>query len=281
MTAEDYRDRQNKHKLYGKPTASKLRFGVMSGHSRWSKVKHYKGTLDSKRGKTFAKLGKEMSVAAKHGGGDPGFNPRLRTILMKARAVNMPADNIDRAIKKGTGELPGVMYEEITYEGYAPGGVALLMELLTDNKNRTAAEIRQIFTKHGGNMAVSGAVKHLFHRKGQILVAKEQISEDDLMGLALDAGAEDMISHPDTYEILTDPHQVEAVHKALEAKGIKPQSAEIAFLPLTTAAITDEKTARAALGLIDALEDNDDVQNVYSNEDIPDEIMEKATAAAA
>ena len=151
----------------------------MSGHSRWSKVKHYKGTIDAKRGKIFAKLGKEMAVACKHGGGDPGFNPRLRTILMKARAMNMPADNIDRAIKKGTGELPGVSYEEITYEGYGPGGVALLMELLSDNKNRTAAEIRMIFTKHGGNMAVMGAVKHLFHRKGQILVAKEQISEDD------------------------------------------------------------------------------------------------------
>src|SRR5271154_5883512 len=201
----------------------------MSGHSKWSKIKHTKGVVDSKRGKVFAKLGKEMTVAAKHGGGDPGFNPRLRTILMKARAVNMPADNIDRAIKKGTGELPGVSYEEITYEGYAPGGVALLMELLTDNKNRTAADIRLVFTKHGGNMAVTGAVKHLFHRKGQILVTKEQISEDALLTLALDAGAEDMLVHPDTYEILTAPHQVEAVHKTLEAKGIKPESAEVAF----------------------------------------------------
>src|SRR3989442_8597536 len=156
----------------------------MSGHSKWSKVKHYKGVLDSKRGKVFAKLGKEMSVAAKHGGGDPGFNPRLRTILMKARAANMPVDNIERAIKKGTGELPGVTYEEITYEGYAPGGVALLVELLTDNKNRTAGEIRAIFTKHGGNMAGAGAVKHLFHRKGQFLIAKEQIPQGDLRTLA-------------------------------------------------------------------------------------------------
>ncbi len=253
----------------------------MSGHSRWSKVKHYKGTIDAKRGKIFAKLGKEMAVACKHGGGDPGFNPRLRTILMKARAINMPADNIDRAIKKGTGELPGVNYEEVTYEGYGPGGVALLMELLTDNKNRTAAEIRMIFTKHGGNLAVMGAVKPLFHRKGQILVAKEQISEDDLLTLALDAGAEDMIAHPDTYEILTDSHQFEAVHKALEAKGIKPESAEVAFFPLTPLPITDEKTARSVLALIDALEDSDDVQNVYSNCEIPDEIMEKVQAAAA
>lgn len=253
----------------------------MSGHSKWSKIKHTKGVVDSKRGKVFAKLGKEMTVAAKHGGGDPGFNPRLRTILMKARAVNMPADNIDRAIKKGTGELPGVTYEEVTYEGYAHGGVALLIELLTDSKNRTAGEIRNIFTKHGGNLAVVGAVKHLFHRKGQILVAKEQISEDDLMGLALDAGAEDMIAHPDTYEILTDSHQFEAVHKALEAKGIKPQSAEITQLPLTPVPVTDEKTARAVLALIDALEDNDDVQNVYSNFEISDDLMEKVTAAAA
>src|SRR5579871_5242256 len=202
----------------------------MSGHSKWSKIKHTKGVVDSKRGKVFAKLGKEMTVAAKHGGGDPGFNPRLRTILMKARAVNMPADNIERAIKKGTGELPGVTYDEITYEGYAPGGVALLVELLTDNKNRTAGEIRSIFTKHGGNMAGANAVKHLFHRKGQILVAKDQISEDELMSLVIDAGAEDMIAHPDTYEILTEPNQFEVVHKALEAKNIKPQSAEIAQL---------------------------------------------------
>jgi YebC/PmpR family DNA-binding regulatory protein len=252
----------------------------MSGHSKWSKIKHTKGVVDAKRGKIFAKLAKEIAVACKHGGGDPGFNPRLRTILMKARAVNMPADNIDRAIKKGTGELPGVTYEEITYEGYAPGGVALLVDLLTDSKNRTAAEIRTMFSKHGGNMAVAGAVKHLFHRKGQILVAKEQISEDDLMGLVLDAGAEDMVSHPDSYEILTDPHQFEAVHKALEAKNIKPQSAEVTQLPITPVPVADEKTARAVLSLIDALEDNDDVQNVYSNCDIPDEIMEKTQAAA-
>jgi YebC/PmpR family DNA-binding regulatory protein len=245
----------------------------MSGHSKWSKVKHYKGGIDAKRGKIFAKLGKEMSVAAKHGGGDPGFNPRLRTILMKARAANMPADNIERAIKKGTGELPGVTYEEITYEGYAPGGVALLVELLTDNKNRTAGEIRAIFTKHGGNMAGAGAVKHLFHRKGQILISKDQIPEDDLLTVALDAGADDVVTHAENYEVLTNPHQFEAVHKAIEAKGVKPQSAEIAQLPSTSVPVSDGKTARAVLELIEALEDNDDVQNVYSNEDIPDEIM--------
>jgi YebC/PmpR family DNA-binding regulatory protein len=243
----------------------------MSGHSRWSKVKHYKGGIDAKRGKIFAKLGKEMSVAAKHGGGDPGFNPRLRTILMKARAANMPVENIERAIKKGTGELGGVTYEEITYEGYAPGGVALLVELLTDNKNRTAGEIRAIFTKHGGNMAGAGAVKHLFQRKGQILIVKAHIPEDELLTLALEAGAEDVITHAENYEVITDPHQFETVHKALEKT--KPQSAEIAQLPSTTVPVADEKTARAVLDLIEALEDNDDVQNVFSNEDIPDAIL--------
>src|SRR5437867_8770238 len=167
----------------------------MSGHSRWAKVKHYKGGIDAKRGQIFAKVAKAIAVACKHGGGDPGSNPRLRTILMKARAANMPVDNIERAIKKGTGELGGVTYEEITYEGYAPGGVALLVELLTDNKNRTAGEIRFIFTKHDGHMAGAGAVKHLFHRKGQILIGKDDVSEDDLMTLTLDAGAEDMIAH--------------------------------------------------------------------------------------
>jgi YebC/PmpR family DNA-binding regulatory protein len=196
---------------------------------------------------------------------------------MKARAVNMPADNIDRAIKKGTGELPGVVYEEITYEGFGPGGVALLVELLTDNKNRTAGEIRAIFTKHGGHLATA---RHLFHRRGQILISRDQIGEDDLISLALEAGAEDVLTHAENYEILTDPHQFEAVHKALEDKGIKPQSAEIAQLALTPVPVTDEKTARAVLSLIEALEDNDDVQNVYSTEDIPDDVMEKSQAVA-
>lgn len=238
----------------------------MAGHSRWSKVKHYKGGIDAKRGKIFAKLGKEMSVAAKHGGGDPGFNPRLRTILMKARAANMPVENIERAIKKGTGELGNVTYEELTYEGYAPGGVAVLVEMLTDNKNRTAGEIRAIFTKYGGNLSPA---KHLFHRKGQFLIAKDQIAEDDLIGLALDAGAEDVLVHTENYEVLTDPHQFEAVHKALEARKLKLESAEIAYLPITPVPVTDEKTTRQILDLLEALEDNDDVQNVYSSEDFP------------
>ncbi|MBM3860511.1 MAG: YebC/PmpR family DNA-binding transcriptional regulator [Verrucomicrobia bacterium] len=249
----------------------------MSGHSKWSKIKHTKGVLDSKRGKVFSKLAKEISVACKSGGGDPGFNPRLRTILMKARAVNMPADNIDRAIKKGTGELEGVNYEELTYECYAPGGVALIVDVLTDNKNRTAAEVRAILTKHGGNLATA---KHLFHRKGQIIIPKEQIGEDDLLALVLDAGAEDMVSHDETYEITTDPHQFEAVHKTIEINKLKPVSAEVAWLPLTPVTLTDEKTAKAVLNLIELLEDHDDVQNVHSSADIPDALIEKAQAAA-
>src|ERR1051325_4671967 len=176
----------------------------MAGHSKWAKVKHYKAITDAKKGKIFSKLAKEITVATKTGGGDPGYNPRLRTILLKARTENMPADNIERAIKKGTGELPGVSYEEMTYEGYGPGGIALLVEVLTDNKNRTAPEIRSLFAKHGGNMAGSNAVKHLFHRKGHLIVPREQIGEDELLGLVLDAGAEDVVTHETTYEITTD-----------------------------------------------------------------------------
>jgi YebC/PmpR family DNA-binding regulatory protein len=247
---------------------------AMAGHSKWSKVKRYKGALDAKRGKVFSKFAKEIAVACKHGGGDPGFNPRLRTILMKARAANMPADNIDRAIKKGTGELEGVNYEEITYEGYAPGGVALLIEALTDNKNRTVADVRIIFNKGGGTLGNAGSVKHLFQRKGHIIVSKQAIGEEDLMTLALDAGAEDMTSQDDAYEIITDPTQFEAVHKAIEDKGIKPEAAELGWFPLSPIPVTDEKTAKAVLALVEALEENDDVQNVHGNYDIPDELVE-------
>ena len=252
----------------------------MSGHSKWSKIKRSKGALDSKRGKIFAKFSKEIAVACKHGGGDPGFNPRLRTILLQARAANMPADNLDRAIKKGTGELAGVNYEELIYEGYAPGGVAVLIEVLTDNKNRTAGDVRAIFTKYGGNLAGTGAVKHLFRRHGQFLIPREQIGEDTLLTLALEAGADDMQTHAENYEILTEPSQFEAVSKMLETNKLKPQAAEIAYLPVTTVPVNDAKVAGAVLNLLDALEDNDDVQNVYSSEDIPDAIMEKAQPAA-
>lgn len=251
----------------------------MAGHSKWAKVKHIKAVTDAKKGKIFSKLGKEITVACKSGGGDPGFNPRLRTILLKARAENMPADNIERAIKKGTGELGGVNYEDLTYEGYGPGGVALLVEVLTDNKNRSAPEIRAIFTKHGGNMAGANAVKHLFNRKGQLIVPREAIGEDELMELALEAGAEDLQTHEGAYEITTDPQHFEAVHKAIEGKGIKPTTAEVAFTPTTTVPIEDEKTAAAMLKFVEALEDNDDVQNVYANYEIPDEVMEKVGTA--
>ncbi|MCX7886058.1 MAG: YebC/PmpR family DNA-binding transcriptional regulator [Verrucomicrobiae bacterium] len=247
----------------------------MAGHSKWAKVKHYKTVLDARRGKIFSKIAKEIAVACKLGGGDPTFNPRLRAVLLKARAVNMPSENIERAIKRGTGELEGLSYEELTYEGFAPGGVGVLVEVLTDNKNRTAAEIRLLFTKHGGHMAPA---KHLFHRKGQIVIPREQIGEEELMGLVLDAGAEDMVTHEETYEITTDPHQFEAVHKALEARKLKPISAEVAWVAVTPVPVNDEKTARAVLALVEALEDHDDVQNVYYCADIPSEFMEKAPA---
>ncbi len=249
----------------------------MAGHSKWAKVKHFKGGIDAKRSKLFGKLSKEIMVACRHGGGDPGFNPRLRTILLKARAGNMPADNIERAIKKGTGELEGQTYEEVMYEGFAGGGVALLIETLTDNKNRTAADIRAIFTKHGGHLATA---KHLFHRRGQIAIPKEQIGEDELMALVLDAGAEDMTSDETSYTITTDPQQFEAVHKAIESKGIKPERAEVAFVPTTPVPLADTKVAQSALNLVEALEDNDDVQNVHANFEIPDDVMEKLQAAA-
>jgi len=252
----------------------------MSGHSKWSKIKRSKGALDVKRGKIFAKFSKEITVACKHGGGDPGFNPRLRTILLKARAANMPADNLDRAIKKGTGELAGVNFEELIYEGYAPGGVAVLIEALTDNKNRTAGDLRAIFSKFGGNLAGTGAVKHLFRRHGQFLIQREQIGEDALLTLALEAGAADVLTHVDNYEVLTDPNQFEAVHKVLDAHGLKPQAAELAYLPASTVPVTDAKVAGVVLNLLEALEDNDDVQNVYSSDDISDEILEKAQPAA-
>ena len=252
----------------------------MSGHSKWSKIKRSKGLLDSKRGKIFAKFSKEIAVACKHGGGDPGFNPRLRTILLKARAANMPADNLDRAIKKGTGELAGVNYEEIIYEGYAPGGVAVLVEALTDNKNRTAGDLRAIFTKYGGNLAGAGAVKHLFHRHGQFLIARDQIGEDALLTLALEAGADDVLTHAENYEVMTEPNQFEAVSKVLEASKLKPQAAEIAYLPALTVTVTDVKVAGAVLNLLEALDDNDDVQNVYSSVAIPDAIMEKTQPVA-
>ena len=247
----------------------------MSGHSKWATIKHKKGALDAKRGALFTKIIKELTVAAKNGGGNPDANPRLRTVLAKAKEANMPADNIDRAIKKGTGELPGVTYEEISYEGYGPGGVAILIDVLTDNKNRTTAEIRNTLEKKGGNMSGAGSVAWQFHKKGLIVVKKEAIDEDRLMTIVLDAGASDFNLIGDIYEITTEPHDFENVKKAVTDAGIKTESAEVTRIPSATVKITGAHEARSIMALVESLEEHDDVQNVYSNFDIPDDILQE------
>jgi len=244
----------------------------MAGHSKWAQVKHFKGAIDAKRGKIFSKLSKEISIAAKLGGADPGMNPRLRMVLLKCRAANMPNDNIDRAIKKGTGGGETANFEDLTYEIYGPHGVALLVEVSTDNRNRTASEIRSIVTKSGGTIATQGSVTRLFHRKGQIIVPREGADEDKLMEAALDAGAEDFKAEPQGYEILTEPAQFEAVHKQVESKGIKAAVAEVTSLPTITVPVPDEQSAAAVNKLIEALEDHDDVKEVYSNAEFPDDV---------
>ena len=244
----------------------------MSGHSKWAKVKHFKGALDAKRGKIFSKLSKEISIAARLGGGDPGMNPRLRMVLLKCRAANMPNDNIERAIKKGTGGGESANFEDLAYEIYGPHGVALLVEVSTDNRNRSASEIRSLVTKNGGTIAAQGSVSRLFHRKGQIIVPREGADEDQLMEVALEAGAEDFRSEPQGYEILTDPAHFEAVHKQVEAKGIKPAVAEVTELADVTVPLTDEHTVAAVNKLIEALEDHDDVKEVYSNAGFPEDV---------
>jgi YebC/PmpR family DNA-binding regulatory protein len=243
----------------------------MAGHSKWAKVKHFKGAVDAKRGKIFSKLAKEISIAAKQGGGDPNMNPRLRMVLLKCRAANMPNDNIERAIKRATGGDDTVIYEELTYEVFGPNGVAILVEVSTDNRNRTSAEIRSILTKTGGTMASSGAVSRLFHRKGQLIIPREAANEDQLMEVALEAGAEDFKTEADRYEIVTEPGHFEAVHKQVEAKGIKCAVAEITELPTLTVPVTDPAVVAAVNRLIEALEDHDDVKEVYTNAEFPDE----------
>ncbi len=242
----------------------------MAGHSKWAKVKHFKGAIDAKRGKIFSKLGKEITIAVKIGGGDPAMNPRLRMVLLKCRAANMPNDNIERAIKKGTGEGETVSYEDLTYELYGPGGVALLVELSTDNRNRTASEIRSLVTKNGGSIATPGSVSRLFQRKGQIIVPREAAQEDQLMEVALEAGADDFKTETQGYEILTEPANFEAVHKQIEAKGIKPAVAEITSLPTVTVPLRGETAVAAVNRLLEALEENDDVKDVYSNAEFPE-----------
>src|SRR5882724_11643494 len=227
----------------------------MAGHSKWAKVKHFKGAIDAKRGKIFSKLSKEISIAAKIGGGDANMNPRLRMALLKCRWANMPNENIERAIKKGTGGGEAGNFDDLTYEVYGPHGVAMLVELSTDNRNRTASEIRSLLTKSGGSIATAGSVTRLFHRKGQMIIPREAAGEDELMELALEAGAEDFKAEPEGYEILTDPAHFEAVHKQLDAKGIKCASAEVTSLPTVTVPITDPAAVAGMTKLIDALED--------------------------
>jgi YebC/PmpR family DNA-binding regulatory protein len=242
----------------------------MAGHSKWAKVKHFKGAIDAKRGKIFSKLSKEISIAAKLGGGDPDMNPRLRMVLLKCRAANMPNDNVERAIKKGTGGGETASFEDLTYEIFGPHGVAMLVEISTDNRNRTASEIRSIVTKNGGSIATQGAVTRLFQRKGQIIVARDSAKEDEVMEAALEAGAEDFKAEPEGFEILTEPGQFEVVHKKLEAKGIKPAAAEVTELPSVTVPLEDAASIAAANRLIDALDDHDDVKEVYHNGEFPE-----------
>jgi len=246
----------------------------VSGHSKWASIKHKKASTDAKRGKIFTKIVKEISIAARIGGGDPAANPRLRTAVDKAKEVNMPAENIKRAIMKGTGELPGVSYEEYFYEGYGPGGVAILMEILSDNKNRTISEIRNIITKSGGNMGEAGSVAWMFEKKGYILIEKTKVDEDTLMSVALDAGAEDMKNDPreDNYEVITAPEAMIKIKASIEAGNIPVSFSEITMLPKNYAML-DEKHAEQMIRLIETLEENDDVQNVYTNFDAPDEVM--------
>src|SRR3972149_4081370 len=251
---------------------------AMSGHSRWSQIKRKKGKADQQRGKLFTKLIREITVAARTGGGDLKINMRLKGALEAAKAASMPADNIKRAIQKGTGELPGETYEEVTYEGYGPGGVALMIRVLTDNKNRTAPEIRHVFEKNGGNLGQVGCVAWMFERKGVIQVDAERIGEDELLGPVLDAGASDMRRVEKVYEITTTPDEMESVRRALEERKVPVLEAEVSMVPLSTVR-AEGKDAHAVLRLVEALEEQDDVQAVYANYDIPDEIIDAITAA--
>ena len=246
----------------------------MSGHSKWHSIKHKKGAIDAKRGRAFTKLIKEITIAARIGGGDPDGNPRLRKAILDARGVNMPADNIKRAVMKGTGELEGGQLEEILYEGYGPGGVALIAETVTDNRNRTVSEIRHVFSKNGGNMGEAGSVSWMFQKKGYIIVNKSKSDEDTIMSLALDAGADDFRAE-DSYEIFTAPNAMDSIVEALKAKGIEPESAEISMIPQNTVKV-EGKNAQQVLKLMEALDDHDDVQHVYANFDMEESEMAEA-----
>jgi YebC/PmpR family DNA-binding regulatory protein len=249
----------------------------MSGHSKWHTIKHKKGAADAKRGKVFTRIIKELTVAARNGGGDPGSNPRLRTVIADAKAVNMPADNIKKAIQRGTGELPGVTYEEITYEGYGPGGAALIIETMTDNKNRTVGEIRHMLEKYNGNLASSNAVAWMFSKKGYVVVDKKGADEEQLLSVALDAGADDMADDGDTWEITSDPSAFEAVRDAVKGLGVEPATAQVAMIPQNYVKL-EGKEASQMIKLMEVLEEHDDVQHVWSNFDISEKEIEASLA---
>jgi YebC/PmpR family DNA-binding regulatory protein len=245
----------------------------MSGHSKWSTIKHKKSAQDAKRGKIFTKLIKEITVAARLGGGDQEGNPRLRAAILAAKAENMPKDNIERAIKKGTGELEGANYEETNYEGYGPGGVAILVDILTDNRNRAASEVRFVFSKNGGSLGAAGCVAWMFSIRGTIVFNKDKVNEDDLMEVALEGGAEDVRDEGDQFEVITSPADFETVKSAFEQRQMEFELAEISKVPQNVVKVEDEKQAQQLLKLMEALDDCDDVQNAYANFDIPDEIL--------
>ena len=250
----------------------------MSGHSKWATTKRHKASVDAKRGKIFSVISKEITLAARDGGKDPEFNPRLRTLITKAKQSNMPADNIDRAVKKGTGELGGVIIEELLYEGYGPGGVGLIVEVTTDNKNRSASDVRSTFSKGGGNLAGAGAVAFNFKRKGQFLLAKEKIGEDALTELALENDAEDVVVEVEHYEVICETAQYDQIADALSKSEISPDSSELAYIPDNVVQVTDEDMARKILKLVDNLEDLEDVKAIHGNYDIDDALLESLTS---
>jgi len=249
----------------------------MSGHSKWASIKHKKGALDAKRGKIFTRIIKELTVAARNGGGDPDMNPRLRTVIADAKAANMPADNIKRAIRKGTGEEPGVSYEEAQYEAYGPGGAAVIIDVLTDNKNRSVGELRHLLEKHGGNLAATGAVAWMFSKKGYIVIEKSKADEETLMAAVLDAGADDLKDDEDNWEVLSAPDAFPAVHEAVKALGIEPATAKVSMIPQNYVKL-EGKVAQQMLKLMEALDDYDDVQHVWSNFDISEKEIEASLA---
>ena len=246
----------------------------MSGHSKWATTKRHKAVIDAKRGKIFSVISKELTLAARSGGGDPEFNPRLRTLVVKAKSSNMPADNIERAIKKGTGELPGVEYLELLYEGYGAGGIGIIVQVTTDNKNRAASEVRSTFTKYSGNLATPGALQHFFNRQGQFLIAADKTNENDLMELAIESGAEDVINNGDHFEVRCGLADFDQLSNAFEKAGIEADSAELAYIPSNVTALTDKDTVQKLLRLTNALDDLDDVQNVFDNSEIATALLE-------